>query len=202
MKPEVSIIYSCRNISEDLLDSIKTISSGIGKTSYEIIIVSNEIHRLKNIGKYKNLKIVKNNDFFQAKGKFILMVRKGILFAPFSIEKMLSRIKNNNEIGIVTPMVLGPDNMIAGNKSLLFSILTLKYKFPNFDSNKEQFVDILKGDCMLIPKDLFEKINGFDGKFFHIYIQIILCIKIRKQGYKNLYYPDAKVLNFYLSRIS
>lgn len=202
MKFEISIVYSCKNISESLLESIRTVNSGAGKASYEIIIISNEIHILKTLNKNPKLKIIKSNDSFQAKGKYLLFINKDILFAPFSIEKMLLRIEKNNKIGIIAPMVLGPDNMIVGNKSILFRILSFKYKFPNAEINREQFVDIVDGNCLLISKILFEKVNGFDEKFFQVFKQLNLCIKVKKEGYKNLYYPEAKILNYHLTWIT
>lgn len=203
MKLEVSIVYSCKNISEDLLESIKTVSSGIGKISFEVIIISNEIHGLKNLNKKPNLRIIKskkkgywtkiNQAALLAKGQYLLFSNENILFAPKSIEKMIKRIKEDDKIGVVSPMVLGPDNVIKETIHGPHFLINMKYKLPDINKNKEQFVDVVGEACMLISKTVFESISGFDERYYRFFKRMNLCVKIRKEGYKNLYYPEAKI---------
>ena len=212
MKPEVSIIYTCHNCTDKLLDSLKTISSGSGKVLYEIIVIDNESKKaIKLQRKQPNIKIIRNREnigFWSAldqgallaRGEYLLLANTDILFAPKSIEKMVIRIKSDGKIGIVAPQILGPDNIIISVRSELSMLPRNKffsrYKMPDVNSTKEQFVDIVDGVCILIPKHLFEKVKGFDKRLFLFFKKRDLCIKVRKAGYKNLYYPDSKILHF------
>lgn len=49
------------------------------------------------------------------------------------------------------------------------------------------------GAAILIKKNLFQKLKGFDEKYFLYYEDIDLCKRIRKLGKKIVYYPNAKI---------
>lgn len=56
-------------------------------------------------------------------------------------------------------------------------------------SNKE--VDFITGCCMMIRRELFEKIGGFDPRYFMYYEDVEFCARIKKNSGKLFYIPQS-----------
>ena len=62
-----------------------------------------------------------------------------------------------------------------------------KYYEGHLPENENNSVDVLSGAFMMIRREVFEKVNGFDGFFFMYGEDIDLSLRITQQGYKNYY---------------
>lgn len=225
---DVSIIYVYYNTPKEILDSILSIPSGIGNLKYEIIIIDNNSEKRfslsKNDEKKIKVKIIQNKTNVGygaglnqgsriAKGEFLLLTNPDTLFGPFSIEKMISRIKKDKKIGMIGPQILHTDNTIAktisGTPLLpggLFAFSFLNKLFPNnkyskkyylssYDRSIEHFVGTVGGACMSMRKEVYEKVGGFDERFFLFFEESDICLRLKKLGYKILYFPESKIIH-------
>ena len=57
-------------------------------------------------------------------------------------------------------------------------------------------VDWVTGAAMIIPKDVFKKINGFDEKYFLFYEDADICKTLSDSGYKNYFYPFSSTVHY------
>lgn len=225
---DVSVIYVYYNTPKEILDSIRSISSGIGNLKYEIIIIDNNSEKEFRLSKKEErelkVKIIRNKVNLGygaglnqgakvALGNFFLLTNPDTLFGPFSIEKLVVRLKKDKKIGIIGPQILDTDNTIAKTISgvpflpgglFAFSFLnklfpnnkySKRYYLPNYDRNIEHFVGTIGGACMLISRKVYERVNGFDERFFLFFEESDICLKIKKIGYKILYFPEAKMMH-------
>ncbi len=62
-----------------------------------------------------------------------------------------------------------------------------KYYQGHLPENENNPVEILSGAFLMIKREVFEKINGFDEDFFMYGEDIDLSIRINQAGYKNYY---------------
>lgn len=60
-------------------------------------------------------------------------------------------------------------------------------------NDKLQEVDWVSGGAMMVRKDAFQRVGGFDERFFMYFEDIDLCKRFRQQGYKIFWTPDAKL---------
>jgi O-antigen biosynthesis protein len=65
-----------------------------------------------------------------------------------------------------------------------------------FSSEGQKNYLAVTGACLLIGKDLFSQINGFDERFAINYNDIDLCLKVWKLGFRNVYTGQAKLFHF------
>lgn len=72
-------------------------------------------------------------------------------------------------------------------KSKLFS----KYWYGYLSANKIQEVDSIQGAFFLTRKDILDKVGWFDEDYFFNAEDIDLCWKIKKEGFKIVYYPKV-----------
>ena len=50
--------------------------------------------------------------------------------------------------------------------------------------------------CLLVKKDVFEKVNGLDEKFKVAFNDIDFCLKVRKLGYLVVYNPYVELYHY------
>ena len=63
----------------------------------------------------------------------------------------------------------------------------------DFDHNDILQVDWLSGCCLMVPKKIFKKIDGFDENYFLFNEDVDLCRMINEIGKEVVYFPQVKV---------
>lgn len=53
----------------------------------------------------------------------------------------------------------------------------------------------VSGAAMIIRKDVFDKIGGFDERFFLFYEDADICKRLNDSGYPVYFYPDSKIVH-------
>lgn len=56
-------------------------------------------------------------------------------------------------------------------------------------------VEVISGACLMVHREVFEKVGGFSEDYFMYAEDVDLCYKIRKAGWKNYYVPEARVIH-------
>jgi GT2 family glycosyltransferase len=183
----------------------------------EIIIVDNEgAGSLASFEDEKaGIRVIaapKNNGFgagnnlgnTQAAGEIILFLNPDVELISENIEHVLEQFKKDPRIGIVGSKLTLPDggvqNWSCGREMSLIQLTRNNLKLFNSRQpwhNKENTkVDWVSGTALFIRKELFDKINGFDEKFFMYFEDMDLCARARKQGYQVIYFPSFSILHF------
>jgi GT2 family glycosyltransferase len=49
---------------------------------------------------------------------------------------------------------------------------------------------------MMIRRDVFKQVNGFDEAFHLVYGDIDLCLRVLNAGYRNLYTPFVRLVHY------
>ena len=202
--PKISIIivnYNGRSFLEKCLQSI----SDITYPNYEIIIVDNNssddtIEFLKkNFPFIIIIKLEKNYGFAEpnniaakmAKGDFLLFLNNDTYVKPDFLDELITEISKDNKIAIGQSLLLNPNGGIDScgdyidKLGVAFSTKTV----PKIA--KEIFS--AKGAAMIIRKNLFNEIGGFDKKFFATFEDIDLGWRARIFGYKIILVPKSIV---------
>ena len=55
-----------------------------------------------------------------------------------------------------------------------------------------QNVSAVSAACMLISKEVFEQLGGFDEMFVKIYYDVDLCVRAMQEGYLNVFTPYSE----------
>ena len=149
-----------------------------------------------------------------ARGKFLFILNPDTILKEQAINSMFRHIRSNLEIGVLGPKVLNPDGSLQYscrryptlwtglfNRYSIFSRLfpqnrlTTRYLMLDFEHNETSPVDWLSGCCLMIPKSVFEAVNGFDENYFLFNEDIDLCRMLNQSGKKVIYFPEAKVIH-------
>lgn len=71
-----------------------------------------------------------------------------------------------------------------------------KYHLGYLDNNETHEVDVLSGAYMMMRREALDKTGLLDETFFMYGEDIDLSYRITKAGYKNYYYPEARIIHY------
>lgn len=221
----VSIIIVNYNSAELLNDCLQSLIMHHNIENFEIIIVDNNSQEnfiediLKIYPKINLIKLEENVGFSranniaakQANGDLLLFLNNDTLFIENSIEKMEKYFNQNKSIGVLGPKLLNKDysfQLSAGKLPTIFQefkdkiiyFFYRRFKTVNNLLNKLFFKKILEvewvtGACMMVSKDVFDLVNGFDDNIFLYFEDKDLCARIKKINKKIIYYPETSVIH-------
>jgi GT2 family glycosyltransferase len=156
-----------------------------------------------------------NKGFKMSSGEFILFLNPDSIIPEDCFEKCISFINTQPEAGAIgVKMLDGSGSFLSESKrgfpSLSASLFKLtglarlfphsklfaKYYLGHLDENKTHEVDVLAGAFMLMKRNVFEKVNGFDEAFFMYGEDVDLSYRIQKANFKNYYFPETEILHF------
>lgn len=168
----------------------------------------------------KNVKIIEERDNIgygrgnnaaakAAQGEYLLILNPDNVLPVDGAEKMLAYMKKNADVGVVGPALLYPDGTVRPSARSFphpFDLLK-KRLFPTqwhstFDAEralkeKKESVDVdwLVGACLLMKRDVFLSLDGFDPRYFLFFEDIDLCRRIKNAGKRVVYLPSLHVLD-------
>ena len=77
-------------------------------------------------------------------------------------------------------------------KSKIFASYNMTY----LDPDEETAVDAVSGSFLGVKRETFDKLHGFDEDFFMYGEDLDICLRIKKLGFNNYYYPGTSILHF------
>lgn len=173
--------------------------------------------KLKLIESPVNLGFAKANNLGvkEAAGEYLLILNPDTILQEDTLEKTLQFYKTTPGIGAMTCKLILPNGKLdlACRRSFptpsvaVYRILGLsrifpknrmfgKYNLTYLNENETYEVDAIVGAFMLIKKDIYEKVKGFDEDYFMYGEDLDLCFRIKKEGYGIYYYPDTSIIHY------
>lgn len=212
--PELSIIIVDYNSDQYVLVCLKSIIARSG-TKYEIIVVDNA-SKVDNTEKYKisnNISVIrseKNLGFggannlgaASAVGKYLFLLNPDTLIFDGSIDKLLDFARSHDKIGIVGPKILidknGPEEQDYYGDFPTVSSLLNRNNHHHIVEHPEGYLEVERftGSAMMLKRDLFLKVDGFDDRFFMYFEDTDLCKKISDAGFACAVLPSATIIHF------
>lgn len=77
-------------------------------------------------------------------------------------------------------------------KSKLFASYNMTY----LDPEAETEVDSVSGSFLGVRREIFNQLNGFDEDYFMYAEDMDICLRIKKLGFHNYYFPKTSILHF------
>lgn len=214
--PLVSIIILTKNKSDYLYKCIESIEKINNYSNYEIIIIDHEsnetptqlyLNQIRN--KYRiigyqgvfNFSAMNNLGAINAKGDHFLFLNNDTeITNPDSVESMLE-YSQREEIGVVGAKLLYKNHTIQHSGIVLGIDMAIGHiyrtqsrDFPG-DNNRlliPSNISAVTGACMMIKREKFEELGGFDEEEFPVtFNDIDLCLKALNKGYRNIMTPYA-----------
>lgn len=213
--PKIAVVILNWNGYADTSECIISLQK-ITYDNYRIIIVDNgsdaeEFNNLKNnfstitvLRSDINLGFTGGNNLgikysLEEKADFILLLNNDTIVEPNFLEPLLAVFKKEKVAGIVAPQInyfYEPQKIwSSGGKisQLRGSGFANSDRIENQIKPNDKSVSFVSGCCMLIKKELFEKVGLFDDKFFLYVEDADLCYRTKQAGYKIIVSHESKI---------
>mgnify|MGYP000212234411 CR=1 FL=1 len=142
---------------------------------------------------------------------FHLVLNADVVFEAEILADMISFMRERTNVGLMAPKVLNPDGTIQYTAKLLPSPANLifrrfsplksivdkldyRYELKSFGFNKIIEAPFFMGCFLLINTKVFDKVSGFDDRFF-MYTEDIDLVRRIHAHYKTLYYPNVSIVH-------
>ena len=221
---DVSIIIINYNTCEMVIQCIKSIYEKTKDISFEVIVVDNNSsdNSCKEIPRiFPNIQFIANKDNIGfgrannrgaelAAGKYLFLLNSDTVLLNNAIGILASYLESNAGTGIcggnLFDINLKPIHSFRRTLPSIFweinaifyeSFEKLKYgsniEFNYTNENME--VGYITGADLMIRRDVWDKISGFDSGFFMYYEDADLNFRVKKIKYKIYSIPQAKIIH-------
>ena len=216
--PTVSIIIPIYNQINYTIDCLIGLHKNISKKySFEIIIINDQstdnsvdvlyerFSGITIITNEKNLGFVLscNKGASVGVGNYLCFLNNDTFIQPNWLETLVDKIESDHSIGLVGSMLIYPNGALQEAGNIIWS----NGEGWNFGRNGNRFspkynycrqVDYISGASILLSKEDFNVLNGFDTLFVPAYYEDTdLCMRIRHTlGKKVVYCPNSKIIHF------
>lgn len=209
----ITVTYNSERTIKDCLDSVLKYSEAT-----DIIVVDNgskdeTLTVVKHYGKKvtlveagENLGFSKANNLGvkSADGEYLVFLNPdAMLTKTGDLEYMQKLLEANTDYGMLAPRLIYPDgspqprvrNLPTVLRALQEYILGIKGSYAFYEPECETLCEVesVIGACLMIGKDLFNRVGGFDEKYFMYYEDLELCKSVKQLGYEIGFVPDIVV---------
>ncbi len=221
---DLSICIVSWNIKAKLYKCLDSINKYSEDLELEIIVVDNASsdNTVELIKKdFSNIKLIENNTnrgFGKAnnqalkicKGKYILLLNPDIILIEPCLKQMISFLKHNGDGGLIGCSLINIDGNIQKSyfnnfpslvNEFFEGLLLNRIKREVLRNSKQPKETIQVGwiivGCMMFPREVIERVKGFNEIFFMYGEDVELCFRLSKLNYKIYYLPSIKMFHYH-----
>jgi len=215
----IILSYNTKDLTLACLESIKSnYSKELEKKEFEIIVVDNastdgsssaisnfqfSVYNLKLIQSKENLGFGKgcNLGAKSATGRYLLFLNSDTQVLDNGFLKMIEYLDKNNKVGVLGGKIRNNDGSLQPSAGKFYNLFNLSLMLLGFERlgflrsspEKIEKVDWVSGACMMIRKEIFKKLSGFDEELFMYVEDMEICFRAWKLGYETYFYPNIKL---------
>lgn len=205
-------LASLQKVKDELdFDVIVIDNASIDKSAE---IVEKKYPRVKIVKNEANLGFAKGNNIAReiVKSKYVLFLNSDTIVKKGAIAETFNYLQSNHDIGAMTCRVLLTDGKDDPDTRRSFptpwvslthfskldrlfprSKIFAKYWRGYEDPLRMYDVDVIQGAFFMSPRKVLDQVGWFSEEYFLDGEDIDLCWKIKKGGYRIVYYPEAYI---------
>jgi len=216
----VSIIIPVFNKCEYTKQCIGSLYEKTSYPHYEVIVVDNNStdetpaflvwaqgeYGIRVIRNDRNLGFAKacNQGAGVAQGSLLLFLNNDTVAYPGWLEALVDVLRREPGVGIVGSKLLYPDGtiqhagmVIADAPAPLSPGHVHRGRPQDFPpANIQRDFQAVTGACILVRRDVFEQVGGFDEVYVNDCEDVDLCFKVRQRGWRVAYTPKSVLVHF------
>lgn len=206
-----SVMVACEGIEAEVFvvdnDSVDGSVEMVRSRFPSVILIDNK----ENVGFSR----ANNQAMRIAQGELVLLLNPDTLVEADTFSKCIAFMDSHEDCGgLGIRMVDGKGNFLPESKRGLptpevafYKIFGLSWLFPRskrfgryhltyLDEHATHEVEVLSGAFMLMRKEVLDKVGLLDEEFFMYGEDVDLSYRIILGGWKNYYYPDARIIHY------
>jgi GT2 family glycosyltransferase len=213
--PRTSIVIPVFNKVEFTFQCLRSLLREIDFAETEVIVVNNastdETEKL--LSQFQGLLTVIDNEencgFVEAsnqgaavaRGQYLVFLNNDTIVLRGWLQHLLETIEGDERIGAVGSMFLYEDGRVQeAGAGVWQNGATFHYGWGGSpDDRRYNFareVDYCSGASLLVRRDLFARLGGFDSRYAPAYYEDVdICFGVRSLGYKVVYQPMSRIIH-------
>lgn len=221
-EPLISIMIPNKDHVADLSKCLESVFKQSYKR-YEIIIIENNSEEKetfeyydKLLQTYTNVKIIywtkpfnysliNNYGAKAAKGDCFFLLNNDIEFIGTEVIREMVGLCMRKDVGIVGAKLYYPDGAIQHAGVIVGYGGIAGHAFLGCQGTEDGYMNRLKcsqdysavtAACMMVKREAFCKVKGFNGKLQVAFNDVDFCLKVIKEGYRIVYTPFAEAYHY------
>lgn len=215
-KPEVTIIIPNKDHVEDLRKCLEAIREKAGYDHYEILIIENNSVQNETFLYYReiektceNIRVLYWEDKFNyaainnwgavhARGEYLLFLNNDIEWISKNFLREMLSVCQRDDVGIVGSLLYFPDHTVQHAGVVMGYSGIAGHAFIGQPRGQQgyfsrivcmQDYSAVTAACMMVKKEVFQAVNGFDEMFEVAFNDVDLCLRVRETGKLVVYDP-------------
>ena len=143
--------------------------------------------------------------------RWVMVVNPDVVLGPGSIDALLAAADRHPEAGAFGPLITTEDGVVYPSARALPSLVAgvghaaLGWWWPSNPWTRgyrldraapvERAAGWLSGSCLLLRREAFAAVDGFDPGYFMYFEDVDLGERLGRAGWPNVYVPDARVVH-------
>ncbi|MGA3170985.1 MAG: glycosyltransferase family 2 protein [Chthoniobacteraceae bacterium] len=212
--PDLSAIVVSYNTRDMTIECLRTLDAALEGMAAEVIVVDNastdgSVDAIRNacprarlIAREKNAGFgaANNHAMGMARGRFLLLLNSDAFPERTAIGALLDFIQGHPRAAVVGPRLLNADGTLQISchpfPTPLFAWLEnlwLARGYRGWRHDSVRKVDFLIGACMLVRREAYEQVGGFDESFFMYSEEADWQRRMKNAGWEVVFLPEARV---------
>lgn len=220
MKNMISIVVIEYNSLDDIDKCVATIKQRCTGMEYEIIVSSNSCYpKEKQDELVRAMADVRwcfnernggfgygmNQGLKNASGDYLVVMNPDVILKG-NLLVLADFLKSHKAAGAVAPQIVGHDGSVQDSCRKFvtpwrFFARQLRRKLTGnelvknerFDYSRIQTADWVSGAFIMVKREVYETVGGFDEGYFMYYEDVDWCTRIWKAGYQVVYCPKMRI---------
>ena len=209
----ISIIVLVHNKLDLTRRCLSALAGAVANLDHEVFCVDNasteDVGSLQDCaGAFRMFRFIRNGENFsfsignnraaaECTGDTLLFLNNDVIAAPGSVHALVEALAEDAAHGIVGAKLVYPSGKMqhAGIAQMLWGYVSNYGVGAGADDSRfqqtcERFAVTAAMACL--PRQVFERIGGFDERYRWGYEDVDLCLKVRAAGLRVLYVPEAE----------
>lgn len=218
----IIVSYNTKALTDDCIDSIVQ-SLALADFSYEIVIWDNAstdgsqelLKRWEKKDPHITVHLSRENIGFgpannraakRANGTTLLFLNSDTVTLENAIGDLFTYfLKHQNTIQFLGGKLLNPDKTEQASAGTFFNLRTVflvlflagdRLKITRYSPKHIRQVDWISGACIMVDKEVFESLGGFDEGIFMYMEEVDLLYRARLKGHKAFFYPESRFIHY------
>jgi GT2 family glycosyltransferase len=213
--PVVSVIISTYGNLDITLNCLKSIAGSAPASAIEVLVVDDAYpgeEDMSQLGEIAGVRFIRNETnlgFLRscnhaatlARGRYLYMLNNDTLVLSDAIDSLVRLLDARQDIGMAGSKLVFPDGKLQEAGGIIWSDAAGSNYGRGDDPNLPQYnylreVDYCSGASLMVRRELFEELGGFDEFFLPAYYEDVdLAFRARQRGLKVVYEPRSVIVH-------
>lgn len=207
-----SIIILSYNTSGLLKNCLSSLFKNTSGSDYEAIVVDNgskddsvkmikkEFAKVKVIESKENVGFAKGNNLGsnESHGKFLLFLNSDTEVKSLDLNEAAIMFGDNKKLGVVGGKLVNEDSTPQRSYGSFYTLTKVflmlfggdKLELVKYKAGKIIKTQWVSGGFMIVRKELFDRLGGFDEHYFMYIEDVDFCYKVKKVGFEVMHNPN------------